>query len=103
MSEASLLEVVNARGKVVPVVDSRAKLDIECTEATDDSRLLLVERNGTPVGILVDEVTDVPTINQEQIGKAEEIGVNIENAGAIIGVAKIDEKLLTFLNTDSLL
>lgn len=102
-SDSSILGVINVRGKVVPVVDSRVKLGIECTEVSDDSRLLLVEKNGTPVGLMVDEVTEVLTINQEQIEKAENIGVNLEYTGGIIGIAKIDDKLLTFLNTDALL
>ncbi|NLG31934.1 MAG: purine-binding chemotaxis protein CheW [Syntrophomonadaceae bacterium] len=103
VSDLSLLGVIKVRGKIVPVVDSRAKLGIENTDMTDNSRLLLVEKAGTTVGMLVDEVTEVMTINQEQIEKAEDIGVSIENTGCIVGVAKIEDKLMTFLDTDLLL
>ncbi|MGI6413147.1 MAG: chemotaxis protein CheW [Syntrophomonadaceae bacterium] len=103
VSDPSLLGVIKVRGKIVPVVDSRAKLGIENTDMNDDSRLLLVEKTGTTVGMLVDEVTEVLTINQEQIEKAEDIGVSIENTGCIIGVAKIEDKIMTFLDTDLLL
>lgn len=96
------LGVINVRGKIVPVVDTRIKLGIEQSEATEDSRLLLIERGNTPVGLLVDEVAEVLTIPEGQIETMQDIGTNIQASTNIIGVAKIGDRLLTLLDTDTL-
>lgn len=97
-----ILGVINVRGKVVPVIDTRLKLAIDYQENTEDSRLLLVEKGDIPVGLLVDEVTEVLTIPEEQIETTKDIGADFECSSNIIGVAKINDKLLTILDTDTL-
>lgn len=95
--------IINVRGKIVPVIDTRIKLGIECCEATDESRLLLVDKGGTVAGLLVDEVAEVLTVNKEDIETFSEIDNDFGNESAVIGIAKLDNQMLTIINTDELL
>lgn len=98
-----MLGVINVRGKITPVIDTRIKLGVESKEASEHSRLLLVERNGHPIGLLVDEVTEVLTIDRDQLETVDDLGLSVEYVGSIIGVAKLKDRLLTILDTDLLL
>lgn len=62
-----------------------------------------MERNGHPIGLLVDEVTEVLTIDRDQLETVDDLGLSVEYVGSIIGVAKLKDRLLTILDTDLLL
>jgi len=97
-----LLGVINVRGKVVPVVDLRMKLGLPCQEATDDSRLLLVEKDGKVAGLLVDEVSEVLTLSSDDIETTAQMEVG-SYSESVEGIAKLDDRLLIFLNVEKLI
>jgi purine-binding chemotaxis protein CheW len=70
--------VINVRGSVVPVVDMRVKFNMEKTETTIDTCIIVIEvtLNGktTVLGILTDSVQEVIDLAPEQIEPAPEIG-----------------------------
>ncbi|NPV92860.1 MAG: chemotaxis protein CheW [Firmicutes bacterium] len=95
--------VTNVRGKVVPVIDTLMKLNMGSIETTDETRLLLVEKAGNVVGLLVDEVSEVLNLSDDQIETAGSIDDEIAVTSGIMGIAKIDENLLTLLDTDKII
>jgi purine-binding chemotaxis protein CheW len=54
--------VMNLRGEVVTVVDLRAVLELPPTEITPRTRLMIVQSDDEPIGLLVDRVADVATV-----------------------------------------
>ena len=54
-----VLGVTNLRGTVVPVLDLRKRFNLQFSETTPNTRIIIVNAEGSKVGIVVDEVTEV--------------------------------------------
>lgn len=59
--------IINLRGKIIPVVDMRLKFKKEPAEYTDRTCIVVVEVQGFSAGLIVDEVSEVATIGDEDI------------------------------------
>jgi purine-binding chemotaxis protein CheW len=98
--------VINLRGKVIPVMDLRLKFEMESMEDTEKTCVIVVQVNGAggslTIGIIVDEVAEVADIAQEQIEPAPAFGSNV-NTAFILGMGKIEKKVLTLLDIDKVL
>jgi len=98
--------VINLRGKVIPVIDLRLKFGMEAKEDTPRTCIIVVHlaRNGqeTAMGIIVDEVSDVLDINQDQIEPPPSFGPNVQT-DFILGMGKVDQKVVTMLDIDRVL
>jgi purine-binding chemotaxis protein CheW len=98
--------VINLRGKVIPVVDLRLKFGMEAKENTERTCIIVVHlaRAAQEVitGILVDEVSEVLDIDQDQIEPPPSFGVDIRT-DFILGMGKVDQKVLTLLDIDRVL
>ncbi len=95
--------VINLRGAVLPVVDTRIKFNMPATEYTSNTCILVmeVEVDGeyVQVGGLVDAVQAVLEIDQEDILPPPSIGSKYRSE-FISGMAKIDDKFIMLLNMD---
>ncbi|WP_342759688.1 chemotaxis protein CheW [Kineothrix sedimenti] len=62
--------VINLRGEVIPVMSIRVKMDLELDEYTKATRIIILklEQQGN-IGIIVDEVKEVVTLDNSQIEK----------------------------------
>jgi purine-binding chemotaxis protein CheW len=98
--------VINLRGKVIPVVDLRLKFGIEAKEDTQRTCIIVVHLTHTAqemiVGIIVDEVSEVLDIDQNQIEPPPSFGANIRT-DFILGMGKVDQKVMTLLDIDRVL
>ena len=92
--------VINLRGKVIPVVDLRLKFAMERTEATDQTVIIVVQCavDGRPLtmGLLVDQVLEVLTIDPSEIEPTPSLAHAHLDAEFILGVGK-QEKRIVFL------
>jgi purine-binding chemotaxis protein CheW len=64
---AFLLGVISVRGLVIPVIDLRARLRLDDTPLTRAARILVVDRDGEPFGLLCDAVTGVVRFTEAEI------------------------------------
>jgi len=98
--------VINLRGKVIPVVDLRLKFGMEAKENTQRTCIIVVNLARTAqemtMGIIVDEVSDVLDIDQDQIEPPPFFGVNIRT-DFILGMGKVDQKVVMMLDIDRVL
>ncbi|MDF1810166.1 MAG: chemotaxis protein CheW [Phycisphaerales bacterium] len=94
--------VINLRGRIIPVLDLRLKFGLEASSLDDDSRIIVVELNGTTLGFIVDSVHEVLRINKSIIEPTPQMTTSVD-ASFVSGVAKLDDRLLILLNLDSLL
>ncbi|HIP16982.1 MAG TPA: chemotaxis protein CheW [Methanothermococcus okinawensis] len=99
--------VTNIRGEITPIIDLRKKLNIPGFYGTDNDKdkemlVMVVEIDNIPVGILVDAVSDVMQIPNENIEKINEIGNDI-GVDYIEGIGKIDNRLIILLNINKLI
>lgn len=92
--------VINLRGSVLPVIDLKKRLGLQPMEYTDSTRILIVQNDGIDVGMIVDAVTEVLTIDAENIDSVKQ--TDSENR-FLKGVGKIDDRLIIMLNLDEII
>jgi purine-binding chemotaxis protein CheW len=80
--------VMNLRGQVTPIIDLRRRFDIASLEATGGQRILVLSFNGAKTGFVVDAVSEVLRIPEDQIRPAPE--VSEEQMRLIHRVANLD-------------
>jgi purine-binding chemotaxis protein CheW len=91
--------VINLRGRIIPVVDLKRRFGI--STAVDDTKIVIVEMGESNVGIIVDEVTEVITIDADTT-EPPPAGVASASAQYIDSVAKLEGRLLVILDLSEL-
>lgn len=97
-----VLGIINLRGNVVTVIDTRERFDLDATDITDNTRIVIVEADGHVVGILVDSVAEVVYLRQSEIEITPNVG-NDDNSKYIQGVCHKNDELLILIDLDKLL
>ncbi|EAR09415.1 chemotaxis protein CheW [Reinekea blandensis] len=97
-----VLGIINLRGNVVSVVDTRERFGLAGTEITDNTRIVILETDSQVVGILVDAVAEVVYLRQSEIETAPNVG-NEDNARFIQGVSHKNDELLILIEIKNLL
>lgn len=98
--------VINLRGKVIPVVDLRLKFVMDALPYSERTCIIVVEVDADEstllIGIVVDSVSEVMNINQEEIEDPPVFDSAID-AGYILGMAKMDGGVKILLDIDRVL
>ena len=98
--------VINLRGKIIPVVDLRLKFSMEMKEDTQKSCIIVVQiqlkTKKLIMGIVVDEVSEVLNIIQDQIEDPPSFGSSVDTA-FILGMGKVGQKVIMLLDIDKVL
>ena len=97
-----VLGIINLRGNVVTVVDTRIRLGLQTSEVTDSTRIVIIEGAKHVVGILVDCVAEVVDLPSSEVESAPNVG-NDESAKYVQGVASRDGELLILVDLNKLL
>ncbi|MFD2112106.1 chemotaxis protein CheW [Thiorhodococcus fuscus] len=96
-----MLGVINLRGNVVPVVDLRRQFEMQLTEPTVDTCIVIVDvmvdGEMTALGILADAVKEVIELGADMIKPPPRIGSRIDTR-FISGMGKQDEEFIVILN-----
>jgi purine-binding chemotaxis protein CheW len=93
--------VINLRGRVIPVVDFRRRfrLDQESTVSTESRRIVVIEVAGVTIGFIVDGVSEVRKLTQDQIAPAPPV-VRGKGGEAIAGVGMVSDRMIILLDID---
>jgi purine-binding chemotaxis protein CheW len=98
--------VINLRGKVIPVVDLRAKFGLSNTETTFQTVIIVVQlampEGELTTGILVDEVLEVRAIHPSEIEPPPSLSSHID-VSFILGVGKADKRVIFLIDIDRIL
>jgi len=97
-----VLGIINLRGNVVTVIDTRQRFGLEPKELDDSSRIVIVESNDQVVGILVDSVAEVIDLQLSEIESAPNVGTE-DSSRFIQGVASQNDELLIIIDLNKLL
>lgn len=97
-----VLGIINLRGNVVTVIDTRSRFGLPPNEITDNSRIVIIEAEKQVVGILVDSVAEVVYLRSSEIDSAPNIGTE-ESAKFIQGVSNHGDELLILVDLNKLL
>ena len=94
--------VINLRGKVIPVIDLRKKFSMQEGVHTQETCVIVVEVNGSSIGLIVDSVSEVSDITGEEIENAPSYGQGIDTS-FIMGLGKVKNKIIILLDIDTVL
>ncbi len=98
--------VINLRGKVIPVIDLRAKFGLEQAEYTQRTCIVVVEvkheAGSIQMGAIVDGVSEVLTLQENEIEDTPEFGEDME-VPYILGMAKVKGKVKMLLDIEGVL
>ncbi len=97
-----VLGIINLRGNVVTVIDTRSRFGLESSEITENTRVVIIESDKQVIGILVDSAAEVVYLRASEIDVAPNVG-NDESAKFIQGVTNRDGELLILVDLNKLL
>jgi len=94
--------VVNLRGIIVPVVDLRARFDLEKKPYTDDSRIIIINLEENKIGLLVDSSSEVLQISVDDIDASPNIR-NENNNEFIKNIGKKNGRIIMLIDLHKVL
>lgn len=94
--------ITNLRGMVIPVIDLRKRFRMSQIAETKDTRIIVVEMNGVMAGMVVDAVTEVVRVAEDDIEPPSPM-VNTVDTAFITGIAKVDKRLIILLDLSRVL
>ncbi len=97
-----VLGIINLRGNVVTVIDTRRRFGLSDSEVTDHTRIVVLEVEGQVIGVLVDSVAEVVYLRQSEIETAPNVG-NEESARFIQGVCNKNGELIILVEFEKML
>lgn len=97
-----VMGIINLRGNVVTVIDTRDRFGLSPGEVTDNTRVVIIEADEQVVGIMVDAVAEVVYLKQSEIETAPNVG-NDDTAKFIQGVCHKNDELLILVELEKLL
>ncbi len=94
--------LINLRSMVIPIVDLRLRFGMESGSATDDTRIMVVNVDGKTIGIIVDAVSEVLRISEEQIAAPPPTVAGLGQE-YLTGLVRLENRLLILLELDKIL
>ncbi len=94
--------VINLRGEIIPVMSMRMKFELEDDVLTNATRIIIIKLEPqSAVGIIVDEVKEVVTLDDTMI---EKVTNTVEDKnGYLNGIGKYNGELISLLNISSII
>lgn len=87
--------LINVRGRVVPLIDTRVRLGLAHVEPDLSTPIVVMQIGENTAGLIVDEVVDVVSVPQGQLLSP---GPATPSASLLTSVARIDERLILVLD-----
>ncbi len=98
--------VTNIRGNIVPVIDLLGRFSLGKTNIGDKTSIIVINcttnEESTQIGVLIDEVYEVDSIDASHLTKAPEFGSKVDPK-FILHMGKYDKEYIAILNTDNIL
>ena len=85
--------VINLRGIIVPIVDLRVKFNLGNIEYTPFTVVIILNVAGRVIGVVVDSVSDVISLNRSQIRQAPDFSGSFDTK-YILGLATVEKRML---------
>ena len=97
-----ILGIINLRGNVVTVIDTRKRFALPEREIEEESRIIIIETDEQVIGLLVDGIAEVADIPKSEIEITPNVG-NDESSRYILGVHSNNGELLILVEIERLL
>jgi purine-binding chemotaxis protein CheW len=97
-----VLGIINLRGNVVAIIDTRSRFSLSPSEVGDSSRIIILETGDYVVGFFVDSVSEVAELRNDKIEAAPDTG-SADASRFINGLYNRDDGLLILVDASRLL
>lgn len=94
--------VINLRGIIVPIVDLRIKFKLGTVEYTPFTVVIILNIARRVIGVVVDSVSDVISLNSDQIRQAPDFSASFDTK-YILGLATIDTRMMIVTDIERLM
>lgn len=94
--------VVNLRGIIVPIIDMRIKFKLSDVTYDQFTVVIILNVAGRVIGVVVDGVSDVITLEAGQMRATPELGSVIDTE-YIMGLGAVDERMLILIDIEKLM
>jgi purine-binding chemotaxis protein CheW len=94
--------VINLRGIIVPIVDLRIKFNLSKVEYDQFTVVIILNLSKRVVGVVVDSVSDVLTLTQDQIKAAPSLSTSLDTR-YIMGLGTVDQRMLILVDIEKLM
>lgn len=95
--------VINLRGEVIAVMSLRMKMNLPEDEFTNSTRIIILKPDAqSEIGVLVDEVKEVVTLEMDEIEKTF-YDVKDDRTSYISGIGKHNGELISLLDINAVL
>lgn len=89
--------VINLRGSIIPVVDTRLRFGMEEREEDMHTAIIIVEVEKVNIGFIVDRVEEVASIDAAHMGVAPKFGSSVDT-DFICSMAQIEDNVVMILD-----
>jgi purine-binding chemotaxis protein CheW len=93
--------VINLRGKIIPIMDLRSRFGMRTDDVTETC-IVVVQAHGTQIGVVVDRMSEVSDIGDEQIEDVPSFGADV-NTEFLLGIAKCQGRVRLLLDIERVL
>ena len=97
----SIRGVINLRGKIIPIMDLRSRFGM-CTDDVTETCIIVVQAHDTQIGVVVDRMSEVSDIKDEQIEDVPSFGIDV-NTEFLLGIAKCQGQVKLLLDIERVL
>lgn len=97
-----VLGIINLRGNVVTVIDTRKRFGLSPGDIDNNTRIVIVEVDNQVIGMLVDSVAEVTYLRQSEIETTPNVG-NDETSKFIQGVCNKNDELLILIELERMI
>jgi purine-binding chemotaxis protein CheW len=94
--------VINLRGDVATIVDLRAILGLPKSDSSRQTRNLIVHHQGEAIGLLVDQISDILTLREDEINPPP-TNVDGVDGRLMSGVCTLESEIVVLLDIDEVL
>jgi purine-binding chemotaxis protein CheW len=94
--------VINLRGKIIPVMDIRLKFGMEAREYDSETCVIVVQKAGPDLGVIVDRVCEVLDIDSADVEDVPAFGMNV-NTEFLLGIGNTNGRVRLLLNLEKVL
>jgi purine-binding chemotaxis protein CheW len=95
--------IINLRGKIIVVLNLNVIMGMETKEQDENTRIIVANIDETVMGFIVDSVSEVIRLPEKNVEQAPAVIANKIGTEYVMGVGKMDDRLLILLDIDRVL